>query len=472
MGRGWTGRDPGPRSVGLALLAGALTLVATYVVSAHLNFFERFAAWSEGHESLQVDEVAMVAAVGLVVSVIAVVVWSRRTTTMARRLASANEQYRSLFEYHPHGVFSIGLDGRFQSANAAAERMWGWSEAELRQRDFLDMVHPDSRESVMAGFAVLLERRPSHLEAVIKHRRGRLATLSMTGLPIVVRHRVVGVYGIARDVTKQNGVLRELKRANLAAARASDAKAAFLATISHEIRTPLTSLLTASELLADTDLDPLQEDVVARIGRSGRRLQRLVDDVLDFSKLEAGKVELEAVDVQVREIVEDVAAMFVPAAERKGVLVHHVVAPDVPEVLIGDPGRIAQVLNNLVGNAVKFTSEGSVTIGVSVATLEEDEVHLRFEVRDTGIGMTAEQQGRLFQSFSQADPSITRRYGGTGLGLVISRTLVSLMGGTITATGEEGAGSTFAFRVRLSRPSLDDDLARLQSAGHVSDHTW
>jgi PAS domain S-box-containing protein len=377
---------------------------------------------------------------------------ARRLRSAERRLAETSERYRSLFEYHPSSVFSLDLDGRFTAANAAAERVSGYSEEQLRGMLFAEMLTPDGLPPVAAAFERILGREAQQLETAIRTRSGSTAELRVTGLPIVVDDELVGVYGIAEDVTERNRMQRELHDTRIRAEQASEAKSMFLANVSHEIRTPLTSVLASAELLVDSGLDRQQVTLAETLHRSAVRLLRLVNEILDFSAIEAGKATLYDVALDLRAVVLDAVALARPSAEERGLSLTVDVDPSLPTSLSGDPERIAQVLTNLLSNAVKFTEEGSVHVRVEVVERGPATTTVLFRVEDTGIGLTPEQQGRLFESFSQGDASVSRRYGGTGLGLAICRELVALMGGTIWASGTPGEGSTFACVLPLGRP--------------------
>ena len=267
--------------------------------------------------------------------------------------------------------------------------------------------------------------------------------------------KLVRAYGL--DITSDVA----LRRAKEAAEESTRAKGIFLATMSHELRTPMNGVLGCTQLLKDTSLTDQQRELIETMHRSADALLTLVNDILDFSKIEAGKMTLEVADVNLRSLICDVTTLMEGLASKKGLTVSVQIDPDVPEEFRGDPIRLRQILFNLVGNAIKFTERGRVTITVSLKqgrTEGSDSVVLQWRIQDTGIGMTPEQQVRLFQAYAQADASTTRKFGGTGLGLMICHQLVQLMGGAITVESSIGQGSTFAYTTNLL-PAIHRDGA-------------
>jgi len=261
--------------------------------------------------------------------------------------------------------------------------------------------------------------------------------------------RTIGTFGISREVTELKQAQEELVRARDAADAASRAKGDFLANMSHEIRTPLNGIIGMTELLLNTDLTAEQRDYEDVVKTSADALLSLLNDILDFSKIEAGKLELEQIPFDLRETLGVTMRALAARAAEKGLELAVHIPPEVPNWLVGDPGRLRQIVINLVGNAVKFTSDGEVVVDVQVESTDDGEVNLHFTVRDTGIGIPLDKRERIFEAFCQEDVSTTRRYGGTGLGLTISAQLVGLMGGRIWVESQPGKGSKFHFTARF-----------------------
>ncbi|HYN52666.1 MAG TPA: response regulator, partial [Thermoleophilaceae bacterium] len=321
----------------------------------------------------------------------------------------------------------------------------------------MEFVHPQDRERVTAKMRSLLEDpQPVDIEFRLELADGTSPAVSVHANVITDEDgKPAKLAGSTQDVAQQRAFEEELKRARDQALAATNLKSQFLANMSHEIRTPMNGLIGMTELMLETELTPEQREYSELARSSGEALVSLVNDVLDLSKIEAGKLEIDAVDFRLGETVEDVSTLMWTSARQKGLQVTTEIDNDVPAVVRGDELRVRQVLNNLVSNAVKFTREGEISVRVRRIAATGDRVNLRFEVSDTGIGIEPEQLARLFESFEQADASLTRKYGGTGLGLTIARELTEMMGGEINVTSTPGRGSTFGVTIPFQSSAVD-----------------
>jgi PAS domain S-box-containing protein len=348
-------------------------------------------------------------------------------------------------------IAGVSLDGVIIAWNPAAEVLYGYPAEEVlgRTPDFL------GAEGLQGMRGLLTQARNgqelSSFEVPFLRKDGSTVPVAMTVSPILGRGVVTGISVFGRDITEQRRAATALEQARQEALESSRLKSEFLATMSHEIRTPMNGVIGLTGLLLETELDDVQRQYAEGVRGAGEALLNVINDILTFSKLEAGKIVLDPTDFDPRQLVEDVGALLAPVAFEKHLELIAYCMPDMPEAVRGDSGRIRQILLNLASNAVKFTTQGEVVISVRPipGSKEEEEVRLRFEVRDTGIGIAEADRERMFESFSQADASTTRRFGGTGLGLAISRRLVEVMAGEIGVTSEVGVGSTFWFEIPL-----------------------
>ncbi|MFC7727217.1 sensor histidine kinase [Nocardioides sp. GCM10028917] len=360
--------------------------------------------------------------------------------------AQSGERYASMFTHHPHAAYSVDTRGYFTDANDRALDMTGLSLEEMRQTHFGQVIHPDDLHLIQDGFDRAMAGDPQVVEARVVRVDGGVVDIRCTAIPVIVADEVVGVHGVSEDVTDAKRVLRELEEANAA-------KTLFLATVSHEVRTPLAALLGASELLIDTDLPPEPEHFARIVHRSGERLLHLVQEILEFSGLEARQTVLRRAPVDVRAIVDDVASWAVPLAESQGLTFTLTVDEGVPATGLGDARRITQVVTNLVQNAIAYTEQGSVDVRVSGRPCSADGPGVGswvdFRVRDTGIGIADDDLSTLFDPFVQADPQSAGDRLGVGLGLAICRELVDLMSGHLGVGSTLGEGSTFTFGLPL-----------------------
>ena len=368
-----------------------------------------------------------------------------------RAVQQSRRQLQDVVDNTQAVVFLKDLEGRHLMVNRFYEEATGVTKEEVLGKTDHDVFPPEVADHItIIDREVMTTGEIQRFEELVPHADGTERFYMTTKVPLFDDDGdVYGMCGLAADITELKRMQDELVEARDAADAAAQTKSDFLANMSHEIRTPMNAIIGMAHLALRTDLDPKQKDYLDKIQSSGQHLLGIINDILDFSKIEAGKMDIETVDFDLEKALDNVANLIGDKASAAGLELIIDVDPDLPRDLRGDPLRLGQVLINYANNAVKFTEEGEITIRASVIEKTETEVLARFEVQDTGIGLTPEQKGRLFQSFQQADTTTTRKYGGTGLGLAISKQLAELMGGEVGVESEHGVGSTFWFTARL-----------------------
>lgn len=513
-----------------------------------------------------------------------------------RRLQESQQRYRSLFEYSPSSVYSMDLDGKYTSLNSNLEALMGYSGEELLGMNFQQIIDREDLAHTLHHFEQAREGIPQNYETTVTRKDGSRLEIAVTNVPIIVDKQVVGVYGIASDITErtryveqieklsylhslilgsvsegiygldENGKTvfinqaasdmlgydmeefigqsnhllihhtksdgaaypleecpiiqtmrdgtprivkedvfwrrdgssflveyrvnpmiergqligavvvfnditgeREILRAKESAERATQAKSEFLAMMSHEIRTPMNGVISMTDLLMDTNLSEDQRYYAEIISSSSRALLSILNDVLDFSKIEAGKMALEYETFHLESCVASAVDLFLPEADKKGLEISYFIAPDVPDYLYSDPSRVRQILVNLIGNALKFTDRGQVSVRIQRAPGYGSADLLEFSITDTGIGIPADKLHRLFQSFSQVHPIMNRKYGGTGLGLAICKKIVEMLGGHISVESIEGEGSVFRFTLVCDSSNKELPESLQNEAGHLEE---
>ena len=376
---------------------------------------------------------------------------TKNLTEMGKELEAKSEELLIMFDSSPGMIFYKDIAGKYLRVNKKFAELLGTFPDDMigKRYDELFPENPDHGQKV--DQKVVQEKTPIlNREEMLETREGgkqilidRVPYKDMNG-------KVIGVIGFALDVSDFKKV-EALKRGKAVAEEANEAKSTFLANMSHEIRTPLNGVIGMTELIMDTELDDIQKELFNTITEEAKSLLYVINDILDFSKIEAGKLDMENIPFDLGYVIEQMADSVGFRAKQKGLALISSLSPDVPLRLMGDPGRLKQVLMNLTNNALKFTHKGEIYVKVEMSEDLGERVNLRFSVRDTGIGIPKDKQTTIFESFSQADSTTTRKYGGTGLGTNISRQLAELMNGELGVLSEEGKGSTFWFTAVFPR---------------------
>jgi len=440
--------------------------VAETLRDGQIHVAEREASTCDGKRYFRMTATAITDRDGKVTSAVEMIDDITEYRRAEEALRESERRHRALFDQANEGLLVMSLDGRLSEHNRAFAEMHGYREGELKSMDIRDL--DVLKERALEGRADILRRIQAgevvRFEVEHYHKDGHIFPLGVTTSTVNIGGQSFYL-AYHQDITERKRAEEELLETNrhleAATARANEmavhaemaaiAKSEFLANMSHEIRTPMNGVIGMAGLLLDTELDDEQRRYADILRASGESLLGLINDILDFSKIESKKLDLEMLNFDLSSLLDDFAATIAVSAHDKGIELLCAADPEVPVLLRGDPGRLRQILGNLAGNAVKFTHAGEVTVRVSLVEENENDVLLRFSVRDTGIGIPEDKIGLLFDKFSQVDASTTRRYGGTGLGLAISKQLAELMGGKVDMSSEEGKGSEFWFTARLGK---------------------
>ena len=377
------------------------------------------------------------------------------------KLREMEHRYRSIFENSREGIFQTSIAGQYLAVNPALARIYGYESPEdlmnavsdIGAQLYVEQTRRADFQNAMASKGEVSD----YISEIYRKDGSRIWIRENAHVVRGPSGEVLYYEGRVEDVTEKRRAQDELIQAKAAAEEASRAKSDFLATMSHELRTPLNGILGMTELLLGTTLDTEQEDFVRTLQSSGETLLSLVNDVLDFSKIEAGHLRLEEISFPIEDVVDETLRVLAPLAEAKNLSLNVEWGDGVPELAIGDPLRLRQCISNLVNNAIKFTKQGSVHVRIRSAGTEDSRTRMRFEVEDTGVGIKPEVAEKLFQPFTQADSSTTRKFGGTGLGLAIVRRLARMMGGDAGLRTTPGVGSVFHFEIVLNTKPTDSD---------------
>ncbi|HEY2806732.1 MAG TPA: ATP-binding protein, partial [Gemmatimonadales bacterium] len=422
----WSGRSAQYATVEFTAVMVAPLLVAGHLVGA-MAFMDKNPLRRFGEEDLRL--------LNLFAPQAAIAIENARLFTAAQH---QRQYFQELVDNNPVAIVTLDERHNVVSCNPAFELLYGYTQSEVLGRNLDDLITTEATRLEAVGYTEqALDQRPVKVISQRRHRAGTMVDVEVLGVPVIVGGKRVGLMALYHDITALLMARRE-------AEEASRAKSQFLASVSHELRTPLNAIIGYSELLrdeiADLGVAQLGPDL-GRIEASGRLLLALINDILDLSKIEAGKMEIHCEDFALGPLLEQVTSTVGPLVERRA---NRLVLEGVAGAgqMHTDRTKLMQMLLNLLSNASKFTDKGTITLSVERIG-DNGAERVRFAVRDTGIGMTAEQQGRLFQAFSQAEASTASRYGGTGLGLAITRKFSELMGGDVTVESAPGVGSTF-----------------------------
>ena len=437
-----------PMKIGAAFVMGLAVIGMHYTGMAAAHFDVGAPVVAVGN-AVEIDDLGLAVIVLVtfmfLASVLITSMVDRRFTAAAMELQASEEKYRLLFSRIPSGVYRASVDGILLDCNDAFARVLGYKTSGECIGKSMSDHYPSNTER--SSFVALLREGPlTDYETELRRRDGTAVwIIESASLVRASKGEKEVIEGTLMDISERKNAEAILQKATEAAEQANRAKSEFLANMSHEIRTPMNGIVGMTELALGTDLTSEQRDYLETVRDSADSLLTVINDILDFSKIEARKLDIENIDFELSYALDDTLRSLAPRAHQKGLELAYHVAVDVPATLGGDPARLRQIVVNLIGNAIKFTEKGEVVLRVEKVKHDGPENVLHFSVTDTGIGISKQKQAQIFEAFTQADTSTTRKYGGTGLGLTISSHLVGLMGGRIWVESEQGKGSTFHF---------------------------
>lgn len=387
-----------------------------------------------------------------------------RISKVNKELKNKAKQLNTIFRSTPNIIVTKSINGAYTYCNKKFTNYMKISKYDLYGKKAED-IFPEDAVTQINEMENIVKQNKTMIAYESCHKiEGKVLYLRKFIVPLIDAHdEITDILIIAVDITQSITEKNILKLAKETAEKNTEIKSNFLANMSHEIRTPLNGIMGFIQLLTDTPLTAEQEEFVTNAHKSSEMLLDIINDILDFSKIEAGKLQLENISFNIHSLVEEVTLFAMAEAEKKGLTINSLICSDVPVFVFGDPGRIRQILSNLVNNAIKFTSHGEIIIKINRLSGNETNTVLSFEVKDTGIGISQDKLGLIFEEFTQADPSTTRKFGGTGLGLSISQHLVKAMGGIIEVESEENKGSTFAFKISFVR----DDIQNIKEENNI-----
>ena len=381
------------------------------------------------------------------------------------------EFYRQIVNNVSDIIYRINLKGYFTYVNPSAVRQTGFSEEELLSMPFTSLIHPEAQDAAYNFFKDVYENKRdfSTAEFPMLRKNGEVFWIGQEVHLLVLNNQINGFQVIARDITQEKEFKEQLIIAKTNAEKTAELKSQFLANMSHEIRTPLNGIIGVINLLENTRLSHKQSVYIQAIHSSSNQLMGIINDILDLSKIDAGKLEMESTVFDLYALVDSVQSIFDVKTKEKGIQLICTIAQDIPQFVIGDTVRLNQILYNIIGNAVKFTEIGRVEVSLMLMHISKDTCSILFQISDTGVGMEDHVISRIFEAFTQAESDTTRKFGGTGLGLTIVKNLVALLGGTIEVQSKQNVGSTFVIELpfRMAQQSNEGKNSKKQVVENI-----